>query len=152
DVIRLGLSKPAPCFFQPENYSMEQRHWELIERPASIRHAVTLRAAVQEGADIFGDTRPSIPEAACQMMPRSSSLTLVQPDEIWWEIRENEQRKGRVQLRWGRFWHHLPLTDPTYLQKLKRLKRGCQTHAELGLPPNHTILLTISLSEPFKGQ
>jgi putative nucleic acid modification protein with dual OB domain len=135
DVIRLGLTKPAPLSFQPENYAMERRRWELIERPASIHHATTLRAAVQKGAEILGDFNRSIAEDACCVIPRSGSLTLVHPDAIWWMTEEYGRRKGRVRFRLGRVWYDLPLTDPIYLTQLKKLQRGSHSDDELGIPP-----------------
>jgi len=154
DVIRLGLTKPAPRFFQPENHTMEQRRWELIARPASISHLATLAAALHRGQDLFRTTDGSVPEEFLKRSPVPSSLELVHPAEIRWQsvFHTGEMTlKGRVRFRLGNTWHDLPLTDPLYLTKLQRLKEGDHTQVEIGIASDRQILLTISLGEPYKG-
>lgn len=154
DVIRVGISTPQRMPYQPENWSIEERRWRLVERPAADSMAHVVAAAVWPDSSLLGGTERHISEAVLRRSPAAHSLALVKPEEIHFQrvFDEHEMRlKDRVIFRLGKVAYDLPLTDPVYLAVLSKLREGDHTPAEIGIPADRKILLTISLGEPYHG-
>jgi hypothetical protein len=47
--------------------------------------------------------------------------------------------------------YDLPLTDPVYAERLRRLPEGEHPGAAIGIAAGSTVLLTISLTAPYRG-
>jgi hypothetical protein len=87
--------------------------------------------------------------------PRERSLELIQPDDLWWWIREEKgKRKNRALFRVSResrVRYDLAVTDPAWLDQLNLLPAGIYPHAFFFKAKPPKTFLTMSLSEPFEG-
>jgi len=154
DVIRVGLSRPEPTPHQPENWLIDNSAWDLLERPAAADRAGVVAASVSRDSQLFGDMRPSAPQAQFRNRPARESLVLVEPTDIRWrtEFSTYELRNmSRVLFRLGDVPYNLPLTDPAYAGSLQRRDEGDYRSSDLGIPEDRPILFTVSLGEPFGG-
>jgi len=149
DVIRVGLSNPQPLPHQPENWRINTRVWELMERPATEGHAAVVADSLSLSPFLFGCSETSVPVAQFQERPATESLVIVQPGDIEW--RTNNINKSRASFRLWNIHYDLPLTDPAYVGRVKRLGEGRHSSFELGIPEGRKVLFTISLSEPLDG-
>lgn len=147
DVIRVGLSNPHPLPHQPENWRVDGSAWELIERPARGECARIVVGSVSEEPLLFGTSGKSVSCVRFELLPAKESLVLIEPSDIQWLTLD----KARVLFRLEDVYYNLPLTDPMYVGRLKKLATGSHQSAALGIPENRTILFTISLGEPFDG-
>jgi hypothetical protein len=96
-----------------------------------------------------------VPANRFEKTPAQCSLGLVQPDDLWWWIREeNGKRKNRAIFRLGRVGrirYDLAVTDPKWLDLLNLMPAGIYPHTLLSGGKNTKTYFTISLSEPFDG-
>jgi hypothetical protein len=154
DVIRVGLSAAHPAPHQPENWLISNDPWELVERPASARHAPVIAAALSTSPLLLGGTSSSIREAECLRNSGRESLALTEPRDLLFraEISPFEKSKKARVLFWvERFCYDLPLTDPRYVPAVRVLPEGDHPPSALGIHSGRRILLTVSLSEPLNG-
>ena len=84
-----------------------------------------------------------------------ASLELVQPQDVWWWIREeNGKRRNRALFRLGhanRVRYDLAVTDPVWLAQLNLLTAGIYPHSLFFKDKLPGTLFTVSLSEPYEG-
>lgn len=154
NVMRTPLAGPRPVASQPENWLIDGGRWRLVERPASREWAGVLEAAVCRGPALLEGTERAIPEGAFRRRAAEASLALVEPEQLVWRrcFDENTMRlKDRAVFKLAGASYALPLTDPVFLEGLKALREGEHASEEIGIPAGRTVLLTISLSEPYHG-
>jgi hypothetical protein len=81
------------------------------------------------------------------------SLELVQPDDLWWWIREHKsKRRNRALFRLdygSRPRYDLAVTDPQWLKLLQLMPAGIYPHSFFFKDKPPGTFLTVSLSEPF---
>ena len=87
--------------------------------------------------------------------PASHSLELVQPEDLWWWIREeNGKRRNRAVFRLGhasRTRYDLAVTDPKWLEQLRSRPIGIYPHESFFATKPLGTFFTVSLSEPFEN-
>jgi len=154
DVIRVGLSCPRPLPHQPENWLVDDSPWMLLERPAPAEFARVVSSAVCGGPALLGDTARAVRQAQFCSRPARHSLTLIKPANLRWRTEFNTyqlRNVPRVLFDLGDVRYDLPLTDPAYAGSLQRRDEGDYQSSDLGIREDSTVLLTISLSEPYNG-
>jgi len=99
------------------------------------------------------DDRVSVAKAIA--VPRKRSLELIEPEDLWWWIREDKgKRRNRALFRVShekRVRYDLAVTDPAWLDQLNFLTAGIYPHTLFHRNKPPRTLLTVSLSEPFEG-
>ncbi len=154
DVFEAELDDRCGSNAHPEDVYVAATRWRLLRRfdePCHTKHVVS-----------FIGRRPSVLQGYTDRVsaervidaPRERSLELIQPEDLWWWIREDRgKRKNRAFFRVSRdsrVRYDLSVTDPTWLKQLYRFPAGIYPHAFFfaGNPPK--TLLTMSLTEPFE--
>jgi len=155
DVFEVELDERCGSNCHPEDVYVTRKPWRMLRRFDKLQCAkhfpdyISQRPSVLQG---YGD-RVSTEKVA--ETPRERSLELIQPEDLWWWIREEKgKRRNRAVFRVAqesRVRYDLPVTDPAWLDQLNLLPAGIYPHAFIsgGKPPK--TFLTISLSEPFEG-
>lgn len=152
DIVRIEVTERRPSAYQPENWLLGGRIWELVNRPASAELAPLIASQLIRGPALLGDTAASMSLASFSENPAGASLALVAPSQIQWQVSQFENTKRvRVHFKLRDSLYGLPVTDPKYVDRLKQLPIGVRQSAEIGIPPARKLLFTVSLSEPFNG-
>ena len=153
DVLRLELADRRPVPHQPENWVIGSSRWRLVERPASLGHLCQLHAHLTRGPELFGNCEDRVASDLLARSPAQQSLALVHPEGLMWHITTamGGKRQTRAFFKLHRRAYDLAITDPVWEQHLSNLVTGYHPLDTSGLPPDHRILLTISLGEPFRG-
>jgi hypothetical protein len=155
DVFEAELGEPCASNGHPEDVFVAERPWRLLRRFDEPPDAQLLMSFVNEEPVVLQGYCDRVPTRKFEERQAEVSLGLVNPDDLWWWIREeNGKRKNRAVFRLGHIGHiryDLPVTDPGMLNMLNLLPAGIHPNTLLcGREPTRT-LLTISLSEPFDG-
>ncbi|MBV9852207.1 MAG: hypothetical protein JO250_21280 [Armatimonadetes bacterium] len=160
DVLRVSLGDACPKPHQPENWRLRRvwynpwhRPWRLVARPAPEDIVARLETHLSEGPLLLGSRGDRVSEEQFQDTPAEESLALIQPEDLRWQIRANPsgERKMRAVFCWKGAPYNLAVTDPVWAQRLSDLGPGCHPHAAVGDDAGKTVLLTISLGEPYNG-
>lgn len=153
DLIRVELTRVHPKPHQPENWSVGRKRWELLARPAPRSCLAVLRPYIVPGPSIFDDLYDRVAYNSCEQTPARASLALVIPEHLRWRVQItcSGRRQTRAVFRLRGYDYDLALTDPVWEQRLRGLSPGYHAFEAAGVRPDSTILLTISLGEPFQG-
>ena len=147
DTLQMRLTQPWPDPHHPENWCMDYGLWTLVARPLPLSARAFLANSVITSPALLGDSEDRVAYQSLLNHPASTSLALVRPEGLHWEIRKSPssgKRQNRAVFCLGGVWYNLPLTDPLVLNML--------APRPLGSYPDERpdLLLTISLSEPFE--
>ena len=139
---------------QPENVTIEESEWKLVDTLAPADAYGFLRSHLDPGPALLGGTQAGVEESLAQE-GMEASLTLVEPDSIAFRSQANPFRPGRqarAVFEIASQWYDLSITDRVVAPVVKEREDGTYSAAELGLEEeeSHTVL-TVSLAEPFKG-
>ena len=150
DVLKMHLVCPQPAPHHPEDWLMDTGQWQAATRvgPSEVREV--LLQSIAPGPELLGGTQSRVAYKALQREPAAGSLALVRPQDLHWLIEEGHQvgkRRVRAVFTLAGIPYSLPLTDPVWMKRLASLP--CGRHPSKASGPD--ILLTISLSEPFKA-
>jgi hypothetical protein len=152
DVVRFEVSEPRPVPWQPENWLLTNRPWELIERSNAANLADDLRSLINEDTTLLDNTSRKIARAALEQTPIDASLTLVRPSTLNWRIERtpwgSRQQKASFELA-DCGWFDLHVTDPPIEAQLASLTEGSHPRDAVGINEDSDVLLTLSLSEPY---
>lgn len=150
DVISVSCSHQQIEPHQPENWLLDGARWQLVSRPAPAEYAPVLRAGLVSGPDIFGNSGDRVSYAALAAAPVASSLALVIPENLRWNIttnyRGNRQTKASFTLLGSAY--NLSITDPVWPSRLDHLPVGLYPVSAANIAPNEYVMFTISLGEP----
>lgn len=151
DVVKLRLSQQKPELYQPENWVINEENWELRKRPVSSKHLKILWAHVQRGSTLFRNDTDRIHLRSLQEKPTESSLALIIPDRVEWEVTKaiTGKRQTRCYFKLRNTNYNLVVTDPVWENKLSRLRLGSYESESIGCSQDEKFLLTVSLGEPF---
>jgi hypothetical protein len=151
DVVKVRLSGPQPELYQPENWIIGEENWELEVRPATSEYLQILWNHIQRGPTLFRNKTDRVHIRSFQERAAESSLALIIPDRVEWEITEaiTGRRQTRCYFRLRDTNYNLVVTDPVWEHKLNRLPLGSYGSESIGCSRDEKFLLTISLGEPF---
>ncbi len=146
DVLRMRLTQPRPDPHHPENWLMDYGLWSLTARPLPPAAREILRQSLAPGPDLLGDRQDRIAYADLVKRPVLSSLALVCPEGLSWQVRQDGptgKRRTRAVFSLAGARYDLPVTDPVRLQSLASRALGSYPDEDA------ETLLTVSLGEPF---
>ncbi|WP_425117425.1 dual OB domain-containing protein, partial [Archangium violaceum] len=151
DIIEVEVTGACPSPHQPENWMLGTAPWTLVGQFARASAYTGLVSWLWTGPQLFGGTGDRIPYSLFAQSPASSSLVLIKPDVIDFEISKGwggkRKTRGIFQLKGTSY--NLSITDPLFSQHLKIFPDGRYTRANLGIAQSDRILLTVSLGEPL---
>jgi hypothetical protein len=152
DMLRIGVQSPLPKPHQPENWLIDGTRWELLARPLPGEKHALLQASVVAGPELFGNRSDRLPENSFHN-PTEASLALVVPQNLRWRIflTEDFRRRTRAVFSLGAAEYDLSLTDPVWEERLRHLPESFLEQEASNFPLPDSVLLTVSLSEPFNG-
>ena len=153
DVVRASIAEHEPLPHQPENWTLEDRPWVLIRRIDPADAGAHLDPYLTRGPTLFGDLRRYLEHAAVIAHPIPSSLALVEPEALSWQVNTFQNaRKPRASFTLSGAAWDLPVTDPEWTDAIKQLGPGNHPRAALGIGPRERILFVISLAGPMAIQ
>lgn len=155
DILRIDFASPQPESHQPENWLVGNKQWERVSFPASLDFGKLLLPTVDRHPDLFGNRFDRVSYDLFFLQPSQASLTLVMPENLRWCITTNTsgRRQSRAIFSLRGISYNLVVTDPVWENLLSALPTGVHpaTAANLENFDPNTVLLTISLGEPFEG-
>ncbi len=152
DVLQIGLSQERPAVHQPENWVIDGKPWQLIDRPMGKKLIDVLADAVILRPELFRGFTDRVPYSSLEKQAAESSLALVAPEQLdlfsQSNVKGNPQVRGRFSLGYGRktSQYNLVVTDIHWTNTV--INQGRRTVRQ----SDDRFLLTISLSEPFNGE
>ncbi len=137
---------------QPENWLISDRPWLLIRRGLSLESAPLLQSHLINGPALFQDFSRKILSDRFETEPAMSSLCLIHPRNLRWKIQHfpYNPHKASAQFQLGGTTYCLPVTDPAWLDAFRTMVPGEYPVTACGIAAGLQVLLTISLSDPFK--
>jgi hypothetical protein len=139
----------------PEDVYVTERPWRLLHRLDEEEYANQFQEYVSKRPSVLQGYNDRVSAERVMETPRERSLELIQPEDLWWWIREeNGKRKNRAVFRVSResrVRYDLALTDPGWLDQLNLLPAAIYPHALFFKRKPPRTYLTMSLSEPFEG-
>jgi hypothetical protein len=155
DVIEAEIGESCGSNSHPEDVFTAEGRWRRVCRFDEPRDRLFLENFVSMRPVLFADYGDRIHVDKFADVRASHSLELVQPDDLWWWIREkNGKRRNRAlfRLNYGsRPRYDLAVTDPQWLNLLNFLPAGIYPHSFFFKEKPIVTFLTVSLSEPFEN-
>lgn len=151
DVMRVGVIRPRPLAFQPENWLIDSKPWELVARPLAAAQLSILRNAIIRGPLLLHSETDRVPPALAAGSSAPHSLELIAPRsiEMYPISGRADQPRTRARFTLGDARHavkyDLSLTDPHWREAALRMGNITIEQAET------PFVATVSLSEPFEG-
>ena len=155
DVFEAELGDKCASKCHPEDVFVTGKPWRPVRRFDEPRDALFLKDYLNKRPALLESYSDRVYVRKFAEVPASHSLELVQPEDLWWWIREEKgKRRNRAVFRLGhasRVRYDLAVTDPKWLEQLRSRPAGIYAHESFftGKPPD--TLLTVSLSEPFEN-
>jgi hypothetical protein len=155
DIFEAEIDESCASNSYPEDIYLNPKPLRRIERFDQPKHARKLAPYLSKNQTVLQSASDRVYYKKLESSPVPSSIELIQPDDLWWWIRdETGKRRNRALFRVGRanrFRYDLAVTDPAWLSQLNLLNPGIYPNSLFsGDKPNKTFL-TVSLSEPFEG-
>lgn len=162
DVVRIPLIRHEQKCHQPENYLIHYSYkWQILGKPTLEQVRKLIKPEIQKNSaepKLLGNFDKRIRYEDLQISPIRSSLTMINPEELKWEIKYNSSNKKtcRCLFYLCSNFYDLPITDPIWIDKLGFLAAGIYSCEEVIEKLNldnfesDKFRLTISLSEPFQ--
>lgn len=154
DVVQVSLKQPCPKSYQPENWVLDDKPWRLVRRLSPAEAGTHLATAIDSRPDfLVRGIHNKIHLSDLDENPVAASLTLVEPEEVSWNVKmnykyQNEKKYSAYFALAGR-GYDLPITDPIWKSHLAALPLGLHERHVVGIGKSKRILFTISLGEPF---
>lgn len=155
DIFEAELSEACASNGHPEDVFTAGSQWRPVRRcdsPADIR---LLKSFVSKGPSVLNGNGDRVYVRKFEKTSAEASLELIQPEDLWWWIREeNGKRRNRALFRLGhvsRVRYDLAVTDPVWLNQLKFLTAGIYPHSFFFKDKLPGTLFTVSLSEPYEN-
>jgi hypothetical protein len=155
DVFEAELGEECSSKYHPEDVLITGTPWKRIQRFGNPYDADILTSNVNREPVVLEGYCDRIDAHKLEATPARISLTLVQPEDLWWWIREDRgKRRNRAVFhlgKAGRVHYDLSVTDPAWLDQLNLLPAGIHPNALLCDKKAQNTYLTVSLSESYEG-
>jgi hypothetical protein len=155
DVFEAELADECCSNCHPEDVYVTEKPWRLLHHLDEEEYTNHLQEYVSKRPSVLQGYNDRVSAERVMDMPRERSLELIQPEDLWWWIREeNGKRKNRAVFRVSResrVRYDLAVTDPGWLDQLQLLPAAIYPHAFFFRHKPPRTYLTMSLSEPFEG-
>ena len=153
DVIEVEVKGPRSEPHQPENGVLGDAPWRLLDLMSPEVALERLRQCLLPGPALFGNMRDRVPYADLEQSPTSSSLALIIPTSVTWDIETSytgtRQTRARFTLAGARY--SLSVTDPIWRNRLRNLDLGVHPREAAHLSQEDCLLFTISLGGELNG-
>jgi hypothetical protein len=149
DVIRIQAA-PSPEPHQPENWRISGAQWQRVGRLSTQRGRLWLHQTASPGPHILGNLLSRVSYEYLVQHPMQSSLCVVEPRRILWDITTNVRgnRQVRAIFKLAGADYNLPISDPIWKGHLKNLGFDSYEDNEVGISADRSTFLTVSLAEP----
>lgn len=151
DVVKVSLKDPKPEIYQPENWLLEDSPWLFVNALSNSEACTVLSSTLDSGPVLLGNTSDRIIIDSLSTEPVTSSLTVIEPTLLQWEIttsfRGNRQTRAIFKLSGQRY--SLSITDPMWRAKLSDLALGIYPRNICGIKPADRLVFTVSLGKPM---
>lgn len=155
DVFELEIDKGCQSNHHPEDVLIAGTPWRRVRRFDEPSDSKFLLDVVDREPIVLQDYCDRIDAQTLEKTPARVSLSLLEPDDLWWWIRdESGKRRSRANFRLGhegRIRYDLPVTDPDWLDQLDFMPTGIHPHTTLCGERRMRTVLTASLSERWEG-
>ena len=153
DIVRASVAEHRPLPHQPENWTLEDRPWVLVDKINPADAGTHLDSYLTRGPTLFGDVERYLGYEAIVAHPIAGSLALVEPEALVWQVNTyaNVRRPRASFTLSGAAWN-LPVTDPEWTDSIKRLGPGTHPRTALGIGRRDRVLFAISLAGPMAIQ
>jgi hypothetical protein len=155
DVFEAEFNEKCGSNSHPEDVFVTGRPWRLLPRGDEARYLEQISEHISRRSSILQGYSDCVSADRVMETPRERSLELIEPEDLWWWIREDRsKRKNRAIFRVSRATrvrYDLAVTDPVWLDQLHLLPAGIYPHSFLFKDRPPRTLLTVSLSELFEG-
>lgn len=155
DVFEAALGEKCGSNSHPEDAMIGDRPWRLLHRFNVLRDLKDLSEQISKRPSVLQGYTDCVSAERVAEAPRERSLELIEPEDLWWWVREEKgKRRHRSLFRVShesRVRYDLAVTDPAWLAQLHLLPAGIYPHALFFKDRPPRTLLTMSLSEPFEG-
>ncbi len=162
DIIRIPMIRYEPKCHQPENYLIHYSYkWQILGQATLEQVRKLIKPEIKKNSaepKLLGNVDRRIRYEDLQISPIKSSLTIINPEKLKWQIQYNSKNEKNFRCLFylcGNFYD-LPITDPIWIDKLNYLEAGIYSCEEVieklkleNFEPDK-FRLTISLGEPFK--
>ncbi len=151
DVMRVGVDRPRPLPFQPENWLIDGKPWQLVARPLRPEQMALLRKAINCGPLLLHSETDRVPPALAAAANIPHSLELIAPRriELYPIPGRADQPRARAKFKLGDARHavsyDLSLTDPLWREEALRAGKIAIEQSQ------QPFVATVSLGEPFDG-
>ncbi|MBE9054798.1 hypothetical protein [Sphaerospermopsis sp. LEGE 08334] len=162
DIIRIPFIRHEPQYHHPENYLIHYSYkWQILGKASLEQVKNLIKPEIKRSSSepkLLGNFDKQIGYEDLQNTPLKSSLAMINPEVLEWEIRYNHQNKKvfRCLFSLCENFYDLPITDPVWIEKLNVLEEGIYSCEDVikkldlvNFEPDK-FRLTISLSEPFQ--
>ncbi|WP_353932921.1 hypothetical protein WJM97_10180 [Okeanomitos corallinicola TIOX110] len=162
DIIRIPLIRHQPECHHPENYLIHYSYkWQILGKASLEQVKNLLKPEIKRSStkpNLLGNFDKQICYEDLQVTPLKSSLAMINPDNLEWEVRYNKQNNKTVRCLFSLCdnFYDLPITDPVWIEKMNYLEEGIFSCKDVIKKLNlenfeaDKFRLTISLSEPFQ--
>lgn len=155
DVFELEIEADCGTNHHPEDVLVAGTPWHWVRHFDESSDLEILSSAANHEPVVLQGCSDRIETRKFENAPARVSLSLLEPDDLWWWIREeSEKRRFRANFRLGRdgrIRYDLPVTDPAWLDQLNLMPTGIHPHTTLCANRPARTFLTASLSEAFQG-
>ncbi|MTJ13780.1 hypothetical protein FJR11_14520 [Anabaena sp. UHCC 0187] len=162
DIIRIPMIRYEPKCHQPENWLIHYSYkWQILGQATLEEVKKLIKPEINQNSTepkLLGNFEKRIRYEDLEISPIKSSLTMINPEELKWQIKYNSENEKTFRCLFslcGNFYD-LPITDPIWIDKLCFLEAGIYSCEEVieklnleNFEPDK-FRLTISLSEPFQ--
>jgi hypothetical protein len=153
DVFDAELGEKCGSKSHPEDVFTTGSPWRPVRRFVGPADLQFLKSVLNKGPAVLHGDGDRVYVRSFANNSAEASLELIEPDDLWWWIREeNGRRKNRALFRLGqvsRVRYDLAVTDPAWLNQLSFLTPGIYPHSFFFKDRLPETLFTVSLSEPF---
>ncbi len=155
DVFEAELGEGCGSSSHPEDVFVSATRWRMVRHAGAPSDMRFLASFLNKGPAVLQGTGDRVYTRKIERAPVDKSLELIQPDDLWWWIREeNGKRRNRALFRMGhvsRTRYDLAVTDPVWLNQLKFLPAGIYPQSFFFKEKLPKTLFTVSLSESYEG-
>lgn len=165
DIIRIPIIRHEPKCHHPENYLIHYSYkWQILGQTSLEQARKLIKPEIEKNSSqpvLLGNFDKLILYEDLERNPLKSSLTIIKPQTLKWQIKYNShnsqaKKNFRCLFSLSDNSYDLPITDPMWINKLNYLEEGiysCEQVIEKLNLENFEVdkfRLTISLSEPFQ--
>ncbi|MTJ52081.1 hypothetical protein FJR38_05035 [Anabaena sp. UHCC 0253] len=162
DVIRIPFIRYEAKCHHPENWLIHYSDkWQILGKASLEQVRKLIKPEIENNSfepKLLGNFDKRIRYEDLQVTPIKSSLTMIKPEKLKWEVKYNSSNKKtfRCLFYLCDHFYDLPITDSMWINKLNYLEEGKYSCEEVieklnleNFEPDK-FRLTISLSEPFQ--